>query len=119
MHAGFGAERTIDVIRLALAGDVDDATPVARHHLVQQGLRDLARAVKVQRHGFLPALFTDMQFGKRARATRVVDQDVDAAQAGHRGIRQGLGRVVRVQVGLNHHRPVPASADNFLGHLVE
>jgi hypothetical protein len=54
VHAGLGAERAVDVLGFALAGDVDDAAPLARDHLVDQRVAELARAVEIQRDRFLP-----------------------------------------------------------------
>jgi hypothetical protein len=59
-------KRTVDVLGLALAGDVDDAAPPARDHLVDQRVAELARAVEIQRDRFLPLLLTDMQVLERA-----------------------------------------------------
>jgi hypothetical protein len=62
-----------------LAGDVDNAPPLARHHWLEQGVGELALARKVERHGLVPLLLCGVDF-EGAAATGVVDQDLDGAQ---------------------------------------
>ena len=62
----FGAESTVHVFGFALASDVDDAAPLARNHLIDQGIGHLAWAVKVQGDGFLPSFFAHMQIFEAA-----------------------------------------------------
>src|SRR5215475_13729254 len=79
VDCGLGTEGAVDAFGLRLAGDVDDAPPLARHHRLEQGVGELALARKVERHGLVPLLFCGIDF-EGAAATRVVDQDLDGAQ---------------------------------------
>src|SRR5688500_1859384 len=79
------AQARMDALGLGLAGDVDDAAPLARHHLREQPVRELAVAREVERHRLVPLRLARLQREAPA-AAGVVDQDVDRAERAERGL---------------------------------
>ena len=56
VDGSLGAERAVEALGLRLAGDVDDAAPLARDHLVEQGVGELALAREIEGHRLMPLL---------------------------------------------------------------
>src|SRR5919198_6529204 len=100
MHRRLGGEGAVQPLGLGLAGDVDDAAPVALNHLRQQTMGELAMAAEVERQRFLPLLVGRFE-REAAAAARVVDQDVDAAQFPERGFGDAPRSVGREEVLLD------------------
>src|SRR3954467_13777263 len=100
MHRRLRAERAVDAFGLRLAGDVDDAAPVARHHLLKQLVGELALAREVERQRLFPLLFARVE-RELAAAAGVIHQDVDRAQALQRRLGDLLRRVLLHEVALD------------------
>src|SRR5262245_15657339 len=90
VHRRLGAEGAVDAVGLGLAGDVDDASPLARDHLVEQAMGELALAREVERHRLGPLLLAGIELEGPA-AARVVDEDVDPAEPFKSRRRDALG----------------------------
>ena len=56
VHAGLGAEGAVDVLGLALAGDVDDAAKTPRSHAIHRGLDELDGGEHVGVHRLDPGV---------------------------------------------------------------
>src|SRR2546421_1790175 len=86
VHHRLGGEGAVQPFGLGLAGDVDDAPPLALDHLREQPVRELALAREVERDRLVP-LFLGLLGRELPPDPRVVPQDLHRAQARERGLR--------------------------------
>src|SRR5260370_998542 len=82
------------------AGDVDDAAPLARDHLRQQAMRELALAREIQSESLLPLRLARLEREAPA-AAGVVHQDLHRPEALERAAGDLLGRALLQEVALD------------------
>src|SRR5205085_6375435 len=100
MHRRLRGKGAVQALGLGLARDVDDAAPFARHHLLEQQVRELPVAAEIERQRLLPLLVGRLK-REAAAAARVVHENVDLAEAGERRARDALGGLGREEILLD------------------
>ena len=113
-----GAEGAVDALGLRLAGDVDDAAPLALDHLIEQRVRELALAREVERHRLVPLLLGGVDLEGTA-AAGVVDEDVDGAEAVERRLGDARRCALLHEVLDDQHRLGAAGGDDLAGQLLQ
>src|SRR5436190_19708206 len=91
MQCGLGGEGAVQSLGLGLAGDIDDAAPVAPEKMLEEEMGELAMAAEVEGQRLLPLLVAGFE-REAAAAAGVVDEDICAPQSLERRLGDALRR---------------------------
>ena len=91
--------------------DVDDSSPLVRHHIREDGLRAQERAREVHRQDPIPLVKRHFKQRCRGADARAVDQDANGTESRMGSVHHAANRFGARYVDLNRYRPAAALPD--------